>query len=146
MEPRSPERRQVPLPEAETETAATLVPVHLEPVLRGEADGGIDYVCGNCGTTIAEQVNANQFYEFGVICGHCKTLVCFGNLPEGRPLPSGKTVVLNDGKFLLSATVNSGHDVVMAGEDAVRQRVREKGNGGRAFGSPQGRAHRKPQE
>jgi hypothetical protein len=130
MKPPNSERRQVPLQQAAAETAATLLPDHPGPVLRGEAEDGIDYVCGKCGATIAERVIANQFFEFGVVCGHCSTLVSFDDLPAGRPLPSRTTVVLNDGKYRLSATINTGNDIVVAGEDAVRRRLHEVGPAG----------------
>jgi hypothetical protein len=122
----SRKRHQERLPQA-AETAATLVPDHVGPVIQGDADDGIDYVCGNCGAVIAECVVADQFFEFGVVCARCKVLIAFGSLPPGRPLPSGKTVVLNDGSYRLGSTVESRSDVVMAGEEAVRQREREIG-------------------
>jgi hypothetical protein len=121
----SPKRHQERLPQT-AETAATVLPEHDGPVFRGDADDGIDYVCGSCGALIAECV-ANQFFQFGVVCVRCKALVAFGDLPAGRPLPSGKAVVLNDGRYRLSRTIDTRRDVVMAGEDAVRQRERETG-------------------
>jgi hypothetical protein len=122
----SNERLQERLPTAD-KTAATLLPDRV-PVIHGDADDGVDYLCGSCGAVIAERGGSNQFFDFGVICARCNALVGFPELPAGRPLPPGKTVVLNDGKYRLSGVLQSSSDVVVAGEEAVRRLLRQKGD------------------
>jgi hypothetical protein len=96
-------------------------------VLRGGAADGVDYVCGECGEAVAEAVIDDQFFDFRVLCASCGALVQFPQLPAGKPLPWQKTVMLKYGKYRLSTTIDTREDVVLAGEDAVRQRLREVG-------------------
>jgi hypothetical protein len=116
-----------------------VLPEHLGPVFRGGAVNGIDYVCGECSAIIAERVTPGQFVEFGVVCAHCETLVSFPDLPAGRPLPRRKTVPLPNRLHRWNTTINSGDDVFVAGEDALRRHFREVGlsENGQPPGAPQ---------
>jgi hypothetical protein len=73
----------------------------------------------------------DQFFDFRVVCFECDALVQFPQLPAGRPLPFRKTVMLNYGRYRLSATIDTREDVVVAGEDAMRRRLYEVGLLGR---------------
>jgi hypothetical protein len=124
--PLNPQRREVRLPRA-AEAASVLRPDHIGPVLRGTATDGVDYVCGQCGTVVADAVIEDQFFDIGVVCATCQTLVRFRDLPAGRSLPWRKTVMVNHGQYRLSDTVNTKEDIVMAGEDAIDRRMHEVG-------------------
>jgi hypothetical protein len=109
------------------EMESVLLPEHKGAVLRGTATDAVDYVCGSCGAVIAEAVIQTQFFDFGVVCAHCETLVSFAALPPGHGLPLRGTVNLNPGRYRLSATIDTPVEIVMVGEVALARRIVEGG-------------------
>ena len=51
------------------EGSRTVIESKVSPVFKGEGD--VDYLCGNCGTIVAEKVRRGQIRNMVVYCPKC---------------------------------------------------------------------------
>jgi hypothetical protein len=55
------------------ENTATVLTSNLNkvPIVRGSGGGGNSYLCGGCGLTLAEHINAGQIVNILLLCPRC---------------------------------------------------------------------------
>jgi hypothetical protein len=62
------------------------------PVLRGDIEGGFDYLCGDCSDMILiENTVEGEVFDIGIVCHRCEKLNLAPMRPPGFPLPKRTT-------------------------------------------------------
>jgi len=87
------------------------------PAFRGDADGGVNWLCVVCDELIAEQVYARQFLDVLFRCPSCGTVSASPCRAPGEPL-AGRPVVCAPGQFYLKTVVFATKPTMLVGVQA----------------------------